>query len=124
MRRMTSGWITATAVALACLLANTGAISSERPDIRGVVTLIDQGAGEVLASVLIEGEQEADTRVDKARVTVTTATKLFLQQGEERRAAGLEELRQGRRVEARFDGPVRESYPVQARAGEILIIEE
>jgi hypothetical protein len=77
-----------------------------------------------LARVLIEGAKEPDTQVDKAVVDITAETNFFIKQGGESKPVELEALKEGQRVEARFTGPVRESYPVQATAAEITILEE
>ena len=95
---------------------------------RGAITHITRAEGEgrhkVLGRALIEGAKEPDTQVDKASVTVTAETKLFIKRGGEREPAEFAALKKGQRVEARFTGPVRESYPVQATAAEITILEE
>ncbi len=102
--------------------------SSDQTDVRGEITQFTRAEGEgshkVLGRALIEGVKEPDTQVDKASVAVTTETKLFIKRGGEREPAEFAELKKGQRVEARFTGPVRESYPVQATAGEITILEE
>ncbi len=113
---------------VACLLEGFLSFSSSRIDVRGAITNIDLAKGEsrgkVLARALIEGAKEPDTQVDKAIVTVTAETEVFIKQGGERKPAEFAALKEGQRVEARFTGPVRESYPVQADAAEITILEE
>lgn len=117
----------AIALTAACLFEVTQSFSSSRVDVRGAITQItrseDQGRGKVLARVLIEGSKESDTEVDKATVTVTSATKLFIRRAGERVPAELAALEEGQKVEALFTGPVMESYPVQATAAEITILE-
>ncbi|MCI0662531.1 MAG: YobA family protein [Acidobacteria bacterium] len=49
---------------------------------------------------------------------------MFIEQSGERKASEFAALEVGQRVEARFTGPVRESYPVQADAAEITIIKK
>jgi hypothetical protein len=71
---------------------------------------------------LIEGPIADGTRFDKASVRITSETRIWVQQGAERRPASVEDLADGRQVEARFTGPVAESYPVQATASEIVIL--
>jgi uncharacterized protein DUF3221 len=113
---------------LACLLEGVQSFSSSRIDVRGVITSVTlaegKGRGKVLARVLIEGAKEPDTQVDKASVTVTAETEVFIKSDGERKPAEFAALKEGQRVEARFTGPVRESYPVQAAAAEIAILEE
>jgi len=89
-----------------------------RVDIRGRVTALHpdrSGAG----TVLIEGLKEPDTSYDKAGLRVTARARLVNHAGEK---VSIAYLRVGQRVEARFTGPVAESYPVQAIAAEIRIL--
>ncbi|MEW6555684.1 MAG: DUF3221 domain-containing protein [Actinomycetota bacterium] len=96
-------------------------------DIRGYITSISafeggQGAG-MLGSVLIEGEFEEDTSFDRASATVTEDTRIFIASGGDRTEAEFSDLEVGQYVEAVFTGPVAESYPVQATAAEIVVLE-
>jgi Protein of unknown function (DUF3221) len=112
----------------ACLLEGVQAFSSNRIDVRGAITSITRaegkGRGKVLAHVLIEGVKEPDTEVDKASVTVTSETEVFIKRDGERKPAEFAALKEGQKVEARFTGPTRLSYPAQADAAEITILEE
>jgi hypothetical protein len=112
----------------ACLLEGVQSFSSSRIDVRGVITSVTRaegkGPGKVLAHVFIEGAKEPDTQVDKASVTVKAETKVFINRDGERKPAEFAALKEGQKVEARFTGPVRLSYPVQADAAEITILEE
>jgi Protein of unknown function (DUF3221) len=113
---------------LACLLEGVQSFSSSRIDVRGAITSVTRaegkGRGKVLAHVFIEGAKEPDTQVDKASVTVTAETKVFINRDGERRPAEFAALKEGQKVEARFTGEIRLSYPVQANAAEITILEE
>jgi len=96
-------------------------------DIRGLITGIDEGSGlawegEVIGSVRIEGQVDEDTFLDKAVVTVTAATRIVVLGEGEVHPATFADLTEGQRVQARFTGPVAESYPVQAVAAEIAIL--
>jgi hypothetical protein len=96
-------------------------------DIRGSITDIQQADAQsreegIIGSVLIEGVIEEDTEFDKASVTITDKTRVLEQKGEDRLSVTFESLKIGQRVEARFTGPVMESYPVQATASEIVIL--
>jgi hypothetical protein len=112
----------------ACLLEGVHSFSSSRIDVRGVITSFTRAEGKargkVLAHVFIEGAKEPDTQVDKASVTVTAETKVFINRDGERKPAEFAALKEGQKVEAGFTGPVRLSYPVQADAAEITILEE
>lgn len=104
-----------------------GAGESGQVDIRGNITSIHRADAQsqeegTMGTVLIEGAVEEDTEFDKASVTITEETRIFLQEGQERRAVTFEALQVGQRVEAQFTGPVMESYPVQTTAKEIVIL--
>jgi len=105
----------------------SGATPSTGADIRGTITDILQADAQsreegIIGSVLIEGVIEEDTEFDKASVTITDKTRVLEQKGEDRLSVTFESLKIGQRVEARFTGPVMESYPVQATASEIVIL--
>ena len=70
----------------------------------------------------IEGAQEADTRYDKASIRITDKTKFFLVNDGKRTPTSFADLKPGQKVEVNFTGPVAESYPVQATAGEVMIL--
>lgn len=81
------------------------------------------GGGDFLGSFALGGQPENDQFAD-ARVTITTATRFFREQGGERVESGMPELRDGQTIELTITGPVMESFPVQANAGEIVILEQ
>ncbi len=98
-------------------------------DIVGRITLLTSRPGRLpSASVLIEGPKMSSTQIDKALVTVGTDTKIFrraLVQGNVTSLpAKLTDLQMGQMVEATFAGPVAMSYPVQASASEIVILDQ
>jgi hypothetical protein len=98
-------------------------------DIRGTIVdfqQMEQPGPErtaVLGAILVEGAVEEDTRYDKASIAVRRSTGVFKQIGVERRPATFADLRIGQFAEARFAGPVRETYPLQGTAAEIVILE-
>jgi len=53
---------------------------------------------------------------------LTKSTKVYRMQGDRLVSADAEQLSVGTEVEVTFDGPVAESYPVQAKAGTIVIM--
>jgi Domain of unknown function (DUF4440)/Domain of unknown function (DUF3471) len=124
MRTLKSSALIVIGSSLVCIFLIPITNAHERADIRGVVTHISRSAGQtkILGRILIEGTKESDTRVDKASVTVTTETTFFVERDGERKPATFADLKEGQRVEASFIGPVMESYPVQAAAGEITIL--
>lgn len=113
------------ALVVGCTSAGTPVETSA--DIRGTITDLFRpepsvAAGDMIGSLLIEGVIEEDTDFDRAFVSVTEETQIFEQVGQSRRPVDFEALAVGQRVEARFLGPVMESYPVQATAAEIVIL--
>lgn len=99
----------------------------EKMDIRGSLTRVSpekNPQGKVVGSVSIDGVKEKDTEYDRASVRVTSTTRIFKVVAGKRVAATFEDCKMGARVEARFVGPVAESYPVQATAGVLVILEE
>jgi hypothetical protein len=92
-------------------------------DVRGRVMDVDlsEDAGGVLATVLVEGHREPDTQVDSASVRITGDTRITFTAPGSR--ADLDDLMMGTLIEVRFAGPVAESYPVQATAAEVRILE-
>ena len=96
---------------------------AETVDIRGRVVQARRNAqGEPPVGTLqIEGTLEPGTRYDKATVRVSRETKIFL--GRDGKPASFSFLREGFLVEVTFSGPVAESYPVQATAARIVILE-
>jgi len=95
-----------------------------KPDIVGTIktATLTKNAKDVLGSILVEGPK--GQTYDKAAIRITTDTKIFKQEGKDRKAASVDDLKVGAKVEAKFVGPVAESYPVQARAGEIVILSD
>ena len=98
-------------------------IETTNPDIRGEVTNLTEGTGETLGTILIEGEIEADTSYDKASVRIDEDTRIYELLDGEPVSASFDEIRVGFTVEAWFEGPVAESYPVQAYARQVLILD-
>ena len=118
------------ALALALLGACSGdddaAPTPDDPDIRGAITSISDGSGDVIGSVRIEGATGQGTTYDKAVVRVESDTRILRGAGD---VVALSEvtfadLQVGQTVEAWFTGPVAESYPVQAKASQIVILAE
>ncbi len=121
--------LTAAAAAAALLLAACGEAALGPPDIRGTITqktsnptFLPSG-DDPLGTILIEGTIEPDTQFDRASVKVTGDTDIFRAVDGKMEDASFHELQVGQRVEAWFRGPVAESYPVQATAGRIVVLE-
>ena len=99
----------------------------EKVSIRGMPASVspadeDGKKAGVLGTLLMEGRKDKDTEYDKAMVKVTKATKIFQQIGGDLKPASFDDLKPGVRLEIRFQGPVNESFPVQATAGRIVIV--
>jgi len=94
-----------------------------KADVRGTVKKLTvfRGQGSV-GGILVEGSKEKDTTNDKASVTVTTATKIYRWVNGKKKDAKFTDIKEGSTVQCVFTGPVLESYPVQAKAGEVLIL--
>jgi len=109
----------------AALLTACGAPAPETKsaDVRGVVVSLARGGrtGEV-GTLRIEGGQQADTRYDKAVVTITPATRIYQREASGRSPVPFHNLRLGDKVEVRFTGRRIESQPAQGTAGEVLIL--
>lgn len=116
------------ALLLAALVAGCGSGAdnkdASRADIRGLITSVSRaGGGKALGSILVEGVVEKDTTVDKAAVTVTPDTRIYVSRGGELEDATFDSLEVGQKAQATFTGPVAESYPVQAVASRIEILD-
>ncbi len=73
-------------------------------------------------AIMVEGPKTEKQPYDKASVSLREHTKIYKKQGAELAGAAVEELTVGSEVEISFDGPVAESYPVQAVAGKVVIL--
>lgn len=89
--------------------------------IRGQITSITQNTENKTAVILVEGQKESDTEYDKASITINSSTKIL--KGGSKDLLPITDLKKGMKVEAYWDGPVRESYPVQIGANIIRILQ-
>lgn len=90
------------------------------PDMQGTVQTWEFVDGE--GAMLVEGKM-ADGTDMAANVRVTGRTQIIRQVGTTLEAGEITQLANGQSVELRFDGPVAESYPLQATAKEVVILE-
>lgn len=96
-----------------------------KTDIRGAITdLSITNAEKNLGRMRVEGKLESDTSFDKASIRITETTKLEKSVKGKSVSASISDFKNGCRVEAGFEGPVAESYPVQASAGWVLLLEK
>ena len=92
-------------------------------DITGVVRDLTPAAGDgALPALLVVADPAVTSSVDRAWVRVTAGTTIWARSADGRRELGADDLSSGQRVAIRFTGPVAESYPVQATAGDIEIL--
>lgn len=101
-------------------------VRSERsPDIRGTITQVSAIRGtDAVAVIVIEENPSQSSGSLKDAVTITHATEIVRRSGSSFIPADPAEiLMTGRRVEAWYSGPVAESYPRQARASRVAILE-
>ncbi|TMV49498.1 DUF3221 domain-containing protein [Paenibacillus mesophilus] len=91
--------------------------------IRGAVIAVgdyQEGEGRL---ILVEGTKKSDTQYDKASVRVPKGAKMYAMADGKKKKASVSDLKSGQRVEIVFTGPVQESYPVQAEAKEVVILD-
>jgi hypothetical protein len=87
--------------------------SSDDPD------ACERSAADGPTTVIIE---KGAGRFEAAAVTLSDQTELRRRTGSSYAEAEVPDLAVGTRVEVWFDGPVAESFPVQGRAGTVIII--
>jgi hypothetical protein len=96
-------------------------------DIRGIITninkTVEDSTGDIIGTILIEGNIEKDTGYDKASVTITKETRILESKNGKLIKVSLDSLKPNQRVQALFTGMIAESYPVQVRAKEVVILE-
>ncbi len=105
------------AIVLACSSASVGGVPTSAPGIAGRITSVNR-AGERIGSIRVEEQPAQASGSAKAVATVTQGTVVLRGVTEPR---DVNDLRVGQWVRVWFDGPVMESYPVQATAGTIVI---
>lgn len=101
-----------------------GAVQGE-PDFTGQATDVQfVGEGNVVGTVLVEAMVKTDEGqyVDKYMLTVTDETLIFEETAGGRRVVSFETLDVGQHVHVWFAGPVKESYPMQGDARQIVIV--
>jgi hypothetical protein len=91
-------------------------VAPPKADIRGEVESI---TGDRLRIV---GTKEKDTQHDQAVVTVPRTAKVYLWKGGKKVAAKFADIKKSDLVQAIFTGDIRESFPIQATASEVLIL--
>ncbi len=101
------------------------AVDKRKADIRGIITNVSiADEKKNLGHLRVEGKIESDTGFDKAMIRVTATTKLERSLKGKLVSASISEFKEGCHVEAGFEGPIAESYPVQVNAGWLLLLEK
>ena len=96
-------------------------VNTKKLGIRGQVTKVSSDDSGKIKGILVEGIVEKDTEYDKASVYIGEKTKIYKNNTKEELEKSA--LKEGIKVEVIFEGGVRESYPVQADAKVIRVIE-
>lgn len=111
------------ALTAGCSTSSKGSdIINSEADFVGFITGIQpDGNGDVLGWILVESH--ADKLVDRYIVTVTSDTLIFKREGEEHRPASFDAFELTYWVHVWFAGPVKESFPAQATARQVVIVE-
>lgn len=120
---LAAAWMPWTALLLAVVLASCAERAPARaPDISGQITRATTSVvdGSRRITILVEAVPTDVSGSAKALVTVDRSTRIFHTKASV--SAVVEDLLPGATVSVWFDGPVAESYPVQARAGTLVIM--
>jgi hypothetical protein len=92
-------------------------------DVRGAAGNISADTPGQGGSFLVKGTPLGQSGVDYAAVRVTPDTRIYVKSGGSLALADFAALRDGQTVEVDLLGPVAESYPVQATAGTVVIVQ-
>lgn len=114
--------LTAALIALPVLVACSPSPPEEAASISGAITIVTPGYG-TLGSVLVEGTTGSTSAYDKASVNITASTTLLRKTAEGYEGLTYSDLKVGMVVDVWFTGPVAESYPVQATADALVVVE-
>lgn len=126
VRRARTGRFATAAILGLALLAflgcgNNGAPADE-PDFTGLISGVGQVEGRG-GTIIVNVGPEPPSDLDLVALTVSEDTVILREEGGERVPASFADLALGQRVGAWITGVVRESFPVQADARQIVILE-
>ncbi|HUF53448.1 MAG TPA: DUF3221 domain-containing protein [Dehalococcoidia bacterium] len=93
------------------------------PHVRGIITELNEGQGDIIGTIRIEGRITSETEFDAASLRIEEDTDAFRSVASELQDASFLDLAFGQAVEAWVTGPVAESYPIQAKAARVVILE-
>ena len=96
-------------------------------DMHGSITTVElaesrQSGSDWLGEVIVEGPRESNPLAHRARVAITTKTRITVRKGTDHTGGTVADLRVGSAVEVVFDGPIRQSDPIQVDAAEIVVV--
>jgi hypothetical protein len=124
--------LAALAVLVAAVVGGCGGATAAQPaspspsapptgsaDITGVADTLSPGGDSDAVTLLVVADGSTDGEYDRASVTVAAGTTVWTADGRRGEAS---DLVQGVRIAVWFEGPVKESYPVQATAGAVQIL--
>ena len=117
--------LTGILVAIVAMLLLAGCASPDKPvttesDFKGFITGVNAVDNDnVIGSIAVESH--AGKLVDKYVVTITNDTKLLHLIDGDYQDISFEDLEEKQWVEIWFDGPVAESWPMQAKALQVVI---
>lgn len=95
-------------------------LSTQEPSLRGTIINIYTSDNKI-NGFYAEGKKEPSIAYDKARIIITDKTKIFYKTNGEFTLTNRDALIIGLVVEVLFEGPIEESDPIRATAGEIVI---
>jgi len=112
----------AVAAVAAAVVAGCGPHApTEPPAMEGTIATATPNAGGNAGSILVEGKASFG---DKATFEIQGTMPILVQAKNGMLTSGaFADLKPGLRVEVWADGPVRESYPVQATASMVLVVQ-
>lgn len=102
----------------------TMALPERQPDVTGVITQVSAAQGpEAIGTLRVEENPADSSGSAKYVLTLTHETMLVVRPGELTEEIGFGDMVVGQRVQAWITGPVRESYPMQATASHVLVLD-
>ena len=123
MRHLATFIFLLAAFATGCTGQTGKAIPDTIPDIEGTITTLKRTNPKIeqsVAVVLVEAIADQETNYPKASVKVDDDTHIEDAEGN---VLKVEQLQEQQQVEVWFDGPVMESFPVQAHAAAVRVKE-
>ncbi len=97
-------------------------LEAKNPQIRGSVVDITQKDGKIVG-IFVVGKIEAGTTFDKALIGITDKTVIYAKENSKYNIVTPGALKANQTVAVLFTGPIGDSYPVQAYADEIMILQ-